>query len=138
MSEVVDKPDAATKDIVAKAIKNAQRHARESAKKPEPDKWLVDWTLYCTIIPLETVTAQAKKVGPNEWEGIEPVVFSAQRACMMVCQPQWMANPSQRINLREKLKIDGCIRNIKIHRWGIRIVDGQVEIRVDMDGETNG
>ena len=134
MSEVIDKPDTETKDIVAKAIKSAQDFARQNAEKP--DNWLVDWTLYCGSIVLEVVVAKAKKVGENEWESAEEVIFSTGSACMITCQPQWVSRMSQKIDLREKIGGGQCVRKIAIRKWSLRIgADGYAEIQVDMDGE---
>ena len=134
MSEVIDKPDTATKDIVAKAIKSAQDFARKNAA--EPDKWLVDWTLYCGMIALEVVVSKAKKVGENEWESVEEVVFSKGSACMLTSQPQWVGRKSPKIDLRQKIGEGYCVRNIVIRKWSMRILEnGEAEIKVDMDGE---
>jgi hypothetical protein len=134
MSEVIDKPDTETKDIVAKAIKDAQDFARKYAE--EPDKWLVDWTLYCGIIPLETVISKAKKVGENEWESVEEVVFSEGSACMITAQPQWVSRQSPKIDLRDKIGQGQCVRRIVIRKWSLHITEsGYAEIKVDMDGE---
>lgn len=134
MSEVIDKPDTETKDIVAKAIKNAQNFARQNAN--EPDKWLVDWTIYCGIIALETVVSQAKKVGENEWESVEAVVFGSGSACMITARAQWIGKLGPKIDLREKIGEGYCVRKIVIRKWSLRIAEnGEAEIRVDMDGE---
>lgn len=134
MSEVIDKPDTETKDIVAKAIKNAQDFARKNAE--EPDKWLVDWTLYCGMIALEVVVSKAKKVGESEWESVEEVVFGSGSACMITAQPQWVSRTSPKIDLREKIGEGQCVRKIVIRKWSLRIdADGYAEIQVDMDGE---
>lgn len=134
MSEVIDKPDTETKDIVAKAIKNAQKFARQNAEKP--DNWLVDWTLYCGSIVLEVVVSKAKKIGESEWESAEEVVFSTGSACMITAQPQWVSRKSPKIDLREKIGQGQCVRKIVIRKWSIRInKNGEAEIQVDMDGE---
>lgn len=134
MSEVIDKPDIVTKDIVAKAIKSAQDFARKNAE--QPDQWLVDWTLYCGMIALEVVVSKAKKIGEKEWESVEEVVFSSGSACMITAQPQWVSNKSPKIDLREKIGEGYCVRNIVIRKWSLRIgEDGYAEIQVDMDGE---
>ncbi len=134
MSEVIDKPDTETKDIVSKAIKSAQDFARQNAK--EPDRWLVDWTLYCGMIALETVVSKAKKVGDNEWESDGEVVFGSGSACMITAQPQWVSRKSPKIDLRDKIGEGYCVRKIVIRKWSLRIDEGgYAEIKVDMDGE---
>lgn len=136
MAEVIDRPDTATKDIVAKAIKNAQDFARQNAE--EPDKWSVDWVLYCGPIPLQTRTTKAKKVGENEWVGTEPVVFGKDSACQIRVFPHWVKNGSQKIDLRKVLGQGHCVANLVISDWSLTVVGNEATVWVQADGDIQG
>ena len=134
MSEVIDKPDALSKAIVANAIKSAQDFARKNAE--EPDNWLVNWTLYCGPRALQTVVSKAKKTGENEWESIEQVVFQPGSACLIAAQPQWVQKAARKIDLRTKIGGGYCVSNIVIRKWSLSMEEsGEAVLRVDMDGD---